>query len=234
MAVASYVSVANGLCCPSCPSSGQCADGTSCTSHMNCCATGPCNIFCCNCGGVCRRPSLLQSELPLAKIEADDLNMAIEHFGKFDIDKNGAIDIYELEMKQADIIMPVYIQESAFRRIDVNMDGMITIEEFDEDTGRALWEEIRQGVVNVGIPTPHLIAQTNFCVNCIAGGGPQSNCYHGLPGDVNGIGSDHSVQSYQATSFGKPSYKFNYHVVNIPTHACKAIILYRGLIRDLT
>ena len=82
VAVAGYMSVANGICCP-CPSSTHCADGTGC-GLFSCCATGPCNIFCCNCDGVCRRPSFLQSMLHLAKNAADNLDVAIEHFGQFD------------------------------------------------------------------------------------------------------------------------------------------------------
>ena len=139
VAIASYVSVANGKCCGGCPLSGRCSDGTRCTALFNCCGTGPCNIFCCSCSGVCRSPSLLQSVLPLAKIEADSLDVAIERFGRFDIDKNGAIDIHE--MKQGHSV-PVYVQESAFQSIDVNRDGRITIEEFDEDAGRALQKKI--------------------------------------------------------------------------------------------
>ena len=59
--------------------------------------------------------------------------MAIEHFGQFVTDKNGAIDIHKMKQTDNRLSMPVYIQESAFLKIDVNMDGMITIEEFDED-----------------------------------------------------------------------------------------------------
>ena len=83
------------------------------------------------------------------KIEADNLKYKcgyIERFGKFDVDKNGAIDIHE--MKQADNSMPVYVQESEFQKIDVNRDGMITIDEFDEDARRALQEKIQQEVIN--------------------------------------------------------------------------------------
>jgi Ca2+-binding EF-hand superfamily protein len=79
--------------------------------------------------------------LPLAKIAADNLDVAIERFGQFDTDKNGAIDIHEL--KQADRSMPAYVRESAFRRIDVNRDGRITIEEFDEDAGMAIQEKFQ-------------------------------------------------------------------------------------------
>ena len=110
MAIASYTSVANGKCCPGCPLSGRYADGTRCTPFINCCATGPCNIFCCSCAGVCREPSLLQSVLPWAKIAADNLDVAIERFGQFDTDRNGAIDIHE--MKQADHSVPAYVRES--------------------------------------------------------------------------------------------------------------------------
>ena len=137
MAIASYMSVANGQsCCPGCPASGRCPDGTRCTPFINCCATGPCNIFCCSCEGECREPPFLQSVLPQAKIAADNLDVAIERFGLFDTDKNGAIEIHEL--KQADHSVPAYVQESAFRRIDINRDGKITIEEFDEDAGRSI------------------------------------------------------------------------------------------------
>ena len=44
--------------------------------------------------------------------------------------------------------MPVHVQESEFQEIDINMDSIITIEEFDEDAGRALQKKIQQGVVN--------------------------------------------------------------------------------------
>ena len=146
MAVASYAFVANGLCCAGCPLNGQCYDSTQCTPLFNCCATGSCTIFCCNCSGVCHKSSLLQSVLPLAKIEADNLDVAIEHFGQFNVDKNEAIDIHE--MKQANHGVSAYVRESAFRSIDVNRDGRITIEEFDEDAGRAIQEKIRQGLAN--------------------------------------------------------------------------------------
>ena len=68
--------------------------------------------------------------------------MAIERFSQFDVDKNRAIDIHE--MKQADNSMPVHIQESEFQEIDVNR----TIDEFNEDAGRALQEKIEQKVVD--------------------------------------------------------------------------------------
>ena len=70
MAIASYASVA-----------------TSCPPLINCCAARPCNVFCCNCNGVCRKSFLLQSVLPVAKIEADNLDVAIKCFNLFDMEK---------------------------------------------------------------------------------------------------------------------------------------------------
>ena len=58
-----------------------------------------------------------------------------------DADQNGAIDIHEL--KQVDRSMPAYVLESEFQRIDVNRDGKITIEEFDEDAGRSMKKKLR-------------------------------------------------------------------------------------------
>ena len=144
MAVASYVSVANGKCCGGCPLSGSCSDNTGCTPWINCCATGSCNWFCCNCGGVCRR-SLLQNLLSEAKIEADNLEEAVKRFNHFDTDKNGAIDFNEMKQVNRG---PAYVGEAAFQSVDVNKDGRVTIEEFDEDAGRALQEKIRQELAN--------------------------------------------------------------------------------------
>jgi Ca2+-binding EF-hand superfamily protein len=72
--------------------------------------------------------------------------VAIERFGQYDTDKNGAIDIHEL--KQADRSMPANVRESAFQRIDANRDGKITIEEFDKDAGMAIQEKFRREVAN--------------------------------------------------------------------------------------
>lgn len=101
-----------------------------------CCGVGGCNIFCCNCDYGCRQgPYSLQNLLPLAnRITADDIAVAIERFNNFDTDQSGAIDINEL--KQAVTVgMPAYFLELEFGKMDINRDGKITIEEFDEDAG---------------------------------------------------------------------------------------------------
>ena len=48
------VGSANSKCCDRCGVSHHCHDGTHCDNAISCCATGPCNIFCCHCSGHCR------------------------------------------------------------------------------------------------------------------------------------------------------------------------------------
>ena len=133
MALASYISMATARCCGGCPLSSRCSDGTGCTPFINCCATGRCNWFCCNCGGVCRRSSIMDRFLSRAQTEEEHLNVAMERFGQLDKNKNGAIENSELRE-----FIPSFALESAIQEIDVNSDGKITIEEFDEDAGRSL------------------------------------------------------------------------------------------------
>ena len=76
------------------------------------------------------------------RITADDIAVAIECFDNFDTDQSGAIDINEL--KQAVTVgMPAYFLESEFGKMDVNRDGKITTEEFDEDAGRSIKEKLQ-------------------------------------------------------------------------------------------
>ena len=132
MAIFSYTSVANGICCGGCPISGQCPDGSGCTPFFNCCATSSCNIACCNCGGICRQPSIINRFLSQADIEENNLDVAIQRFGKLDKDSNGAVDYQEFRR------FPLPGWSSSFQEIDTNHDGKITIEEFDEDAGQSL------------------------------------------------------------------------------------------------
>ncbi|CAG7834732.1 unnamed protein product [Allacma fusca] len=50
LVVSTHMTYVSGECCYD--SNGVCADGTYSTP---CCGHGPCNIFCCNCDGGCRR-----------------------------------------------------------------------------------------------------------------------------------------------------------------------------------
>ena len=43
---------------------------------------------------------------------------------------------------------PGYVGEVALQSVDVNKDGRVSIEESDEDAGRALQEKIRQELAN--------------------------------------------------------------------------------------
>ena len=50
-------------------------------------------------------------------------------------------------MKQVNC-SPAYVGEVAFQSVDINKDSRVTIEEFDEDAGRALQKKIRQELAN--------------------------------------------------------------------------------------
>ena len=134
MAIACYSSIVDARCCGGCPLSGRCADRTGCRPLLHCCATRPCNFLCCNCRGRCRAPRTRAIDYLIgqAEIEPEDLNIALERFGQLDKDKNGEVDFAEFHE-----FMPL-IDSSAFKDMDVNGDGKVTIEEFDEDAGREL------------------------------------------------------------------------------------------------
>merc|ERR1719383_771277 len=56
--------VVSGLCCPWHPTSDvKCAcDDGGLVHPWECCATGACNVFCCNCAGECRKNTTLPLE----------------------------------------------------------------------------------------------------------------------------------------------------------------------------
>ena len=132
MGIFSYTSVANGKCCAGCPLSGECPDGTGCTPLFSCCATGSCNLGCCNCGGECRQSSVINRFLSRADIQEKNLDIATQRFDQLDADNNGAVDYQEFRR------FPRSAWGAAFQEIDANHDGKITIEEFDEDAGQSL------------------------------------------------------------------------------------------------
>ena len=86
--------------------------------------------------------------LPWDKLATDNLDVAIEIFGRFDIDQNGAIDINELikAIRHCWCARPCLLMESEFGKVDINRDGKITIKEFDEDAGRSIKEKLQQAV----------------------------------------------------------------------------------------
>ena len=47
---------ANSECCDRCDNTAHCPNGDACgVPQIQCCSYGACNIFCCNCGGSCRK-----------------------------------------------------------------------------------------------------------------------------------------------------------------------------------
>ena len=128
VAIASIAAVANAFCCNRCPQSSHCQDRTHCNKFLSCCATGPCNIFCCNCDGHCRhsRENFLQSEV---QVDSDSFKTALARFESFDENNNGKIDFSEF-LGVGDM--------ASFQSIDTDGNGGISIEEFDKDAGTLL------------------------------------------------------------------------------------------------
>merc|ERR1712018_777945 len=76
------------ICCPwTMTSDVKCAcDDGGLVHPWECCSTGACNVFCCNCGGPCRTNKTLAFEdfLPLDMVE--ELNEAIRSKRSIDDD----------------------------------------------------------------------------------------------------------------------------------------------------
>ena len=130
---AAFVTVANAECC-GCPSSGVCPDGTGC-SGFSCCAHGSCNIFCCNCDGGCR------TRLPSIYQRIDSLHHTLGRFREIDTDGSNGIDFNEFTRFFS---RQPFIEShrDTFNSHDHNGDGQISIQEFDEDTGKLLQKYI--------------------------------------------------------------------------------------------
>ena len=71
--------------------------------------------------------------LSRAQTGDENLNIAMKRFRQLDKNKNGAIE--ESELRE---FIPNFALESAIQKVDINRDGKITMEEFDEDAGRSL------------------------------------------------------------------------------------------------
>lgn len=119
----STAALSDGICC-GCPSSRTCADGLKC--FFSCCATGACNIFCCNCDGHCRTDSLI------AQSTVADGAEALLAFQSIDTDANGGIDHSEF-VKHFEDQYPFAVIDKEFAAADKNNNRKIEIEEFDKD-----------------------------------------------------------------------------------------------------
>jgi len=85
-----------------------------------CCGNGACNIFCCNCDRGCRGDRR-------GKRSVNDVE-DLDHFANYDVNRDGVIDFSEANSKMGGIL-----EHSKFYDLDLDMDGVISTNEFDED-----------------------------------------------------------------------------------------------------
>ena len=113
-----------------------CNDGSTAGA---CCGNGACNIFCCNCDRGCRGDSRRKR----AVNDVEDL----DHFANYDLNQDGVIDFSEANSKMGMYNIRYYeyiydihqlflggmLDNSTFYDLDLDMDGVISTKEFDED-----------------------------------------------------------------------------------------------------
>merc|ERR1711951_66512 len=119
---------ANAICCGRGNSNWMCGDGTQGTP---CCATGGCNIFCCNCAGRCRTGSFMEvmtGEVPTQGLEE------LAKFGAIDVNGDKKIDFAEALAFVGGIgDGELNRLPRGFTELDEDGDGMISPMEFDQD-----------------------------------------------------------------------------------------------------
>ena len=140
--VTSQLKFTDAVCCRSvvfvAPGYGGCGDGY-------CCGRGPCNIFCCNCDGGCKKrwewdgkESIRNKRITRearSMVQNTSLTSAT-YFRNIDIDGSNAITMEEAEMylkNEPKFKRNVGISlQKHIRRMDTNNDGIISLKEFDE------------------------------------------------------------------------------------------------------
>lgn len=127
------IAATNAECCTR-PSDGYCPNGSLCLiiDGCFCCANGWCNIFCCNCDGGCRQDTHGKGGKGAA---------ALERFRAINTDKDGGISFNEF--KDYSGMLPYNrIIQALFSAQDLNKDGKISVEEFDEDAAKHIKSEL--------------------------------------------------------------------------------------------
>ena len=143
-----------GVCCPqlNCNMKRCCYNGD--TSGDWCCGRGPCNIFCCNCDGGCKRGYYDTSTTPVwetmgrlseamagrKKRSIQDTGM--DYFKSIDLDMDGFVNFSEANNHFGKVFVKFYLLISVaifqggtlngthFSNLDKDMDGLLDMDEF--------------------------------------------------------------------------------------------------------
>jgi len=126
------VLAAANACCTR-PTDGKCPDGSGCNvaDGCFCCAYGACNIFCCNCDGGCR---------PSSKYSGDAA-ASLQRFRALNTGRSGGITFNEFKT-YGDTLPHSQMMQALFNTHDLNKDGKISFEEFDEEAAKLLKSEL--------------------------------------------------------------------------------------------
>lgn len=146
---------AAAICCPWHPTPDlklACDDG-GLVHPWECCSTGACNVFCCNCGGPCRTNesspffeemeeeedwsflSAAKSWLPSVQMigrKKRHIQEALTKFQQLDSDGDNHLDMEEV-MRYVSPGADLTGQDLHFDDLDLDQDGYISMGEFDED-----------------------------------------------------------------------------------------------------
>lgn len=124
------VTTVSGLCCPwhTTPDIKCACDDGGLVLPWECCSTGSCNVFCCNCGGDCRSANLGRSKREI------DIDFAWLKFVRMDEDQSGAINSLEVARYIGDMSEKGLLKAmDVVSNLDLNGDGVIQPHEFEKD-----------------------------------------------------------------------------------------------------
>merc|ERR1711973_97284 len=156
--LAEFIPQTQSFCCLGGGSSCEGNYCKDCTRKRlsNCCSTGSCNVFCCNCNKECRKPPagkinycISRWVIPLVwkkiscqfknKRQGRDIapermsaSLAIDKFNQVDFDNDLKISQQEMKAHLGNNFQDQHIAKE-FSKMDENQNGFIEAREFDQD-----------------------------------------------------------------------------------------------------